>query len=264
MGQTILRGREFFERDNRDAAPVIIINQTMARRNWPEEDPVGRRIRYGAKLDRVATIVGVVADTEGMSDPNISVPVGFLPQHQSAARSMMLVLRTKPGAADIEAEIEQSVLALDKAQPVSDVRTMDDLMAERQSPFRIVGQVTIFFSGLALFLAALGIYGVVAYSVAARRQEFGIRMALGAARSDVLSLVVSQGLKLALIGLAIGLIGSLAVTRFMESILDHVSPTDAPTFTFISALLLVVAALACYFPARRASNTDPTQALRCE
>jgi putative ABC transport system permease protein len=264
MGQAILRGRAFLERDNRDAAPVIIVNQTLARRNWPGEDPIGRRIRYGAKLDRVATVVGVVGDTEGANDANISVPMGFLPQHQSPARSMMLVFRTKPGAADIGAEIERSVLTLDKGQPVSDVRTMEDLMAERQSPFRIVGQVTIYFSGLALFLAALGIYGVVAYSVAARRQEFGIRMALGAARSDVLSLVVSQGLKLAVIGLAIGLAGSLAVTRFMESILYHVSPTDVPTFTFISALLLVVAVLACYFPARRASNTDPTQALRSE
>jgi putative ABC transport system permease protein len=264
MGQTILRGREFSERDNRDASPVIIINQTMARRNWPNEDPVGRRIRYGAKLDRVATIVGVVVDTEGMNDPSISVPVGFLPQHQLPGRSLLLVLRTNPNKVDIAAEIEQAVLTLDKEQPVSDVRTMEDLMAERQSPFRIVGEVTLLFSGLALFLAALGIYGVVAYSVAARRQEFGIRMALGAARRDVLSLVVSQGLKLALIGLAIGVVGSLAVTRFMESILYHVSPTDAPTFAFISLLLLVVAALACYFPARRASNADPTQALRCE
>jgi len=264
MGQTILRGREFIERDSRDAAPVIIINQTMARRNWPGEDPVGRRIHYGAKLDRVATIVGVAADTEGANDANVSEPMGFLPQHQSPVRGMMLVLRTKPGAADIAAQIEQSVFTLDKGQPVSDVRTMEDLMAERQSPFRIVGQVTIYFSGLALFLAALGIYGVVAYSVSARRQEFGIRMALGAARRDLLSLVLSQGLKLALIGLAIGLAGSLTVTRFMESILYHVSPTDAPTFIFISALLLIVAALACYFPARRASNTDPTQALRCE
>jgi putative ABC transport system permease protein len=177
---------------------------------------------------------------------------------------MMIVIRTAAGAPGISRDIEQAVTAVDKDQPITSIRSMEDLMAERHAPFLIVGQVTALFSALTLFLAALGIYGVLAYSVAARRQEFGIRMALGAARRDLLRLVVGQGLKLAVAGLAIGLLAALAVTRFMASILYQVSPTDGATFLLISALLLVVAGLASYLPARRASSLDPTRALRYE
>jgi ABC-type antimicrobial peptide transport system permease subunit len=144
------------------------------------------------------------------------------------------------------------------------VQTMEQLMKEQRAPFSIVGQITTFFAIVSLFLAALGIYGVMAYSVAARRQEFGIRLALGAARSDLLTLVVGQGLKLASFGLVIGLMGAFAVTRLMSSVLYHVSPTDAPTFTSIAVLMLVVTAIACYLPARRAYSVEPTVALRCE
>jgi putative ABC transport system permease protein len=263
-GIALLRGRVFSEKDTADAAPVMIINQTTARRNWPHEDPVGQRIRWGAKLERVATVVGVVRDTKGFGDTDIPEPQGFMPQHQQPGRNMMFVIRTAAGASSISRDIEQAVTAVDKDQPVTSIRSMEDLMAERQAPFLIVGQVTALFSALTLFLAALGIYGVLAYSVAARRQEFGIRMALGAARRDLLRLVVGQGLKLAVAGLAIGLLAALAVTRFMASILYQVSPTDGATFLLISALLLVVAGLASYLPARRASSLDPTRALRYE
>ncbi|HYL38687.1 MAG TPA: ABC transporter permease [Bryobacteraceae bacterium] len=263
-GIAVLRGRAFTEKDTADAAPVMIINQTMARRNWPHEDPVGRQIHWGAKLDRVATIVGVVRDTKGFSDTDTLEPQSFVPEHQQPGRSVMFTIRSASSGSVFSRDIERAVLAADKDQPVTSIRFMEDLMAEREAPFLIVGQVTALFSALTLFLAALGIYGVLAYSVAARRQEFGIRMALGAARRDLLGLVVGQGLKLAVAGLAIGLAAALAVTRFMASILYQVSPTDAATFLLISALLLAVAGLASYLPARRASNLDPTRALRYE
>ena len=263
-GIALLQGRVFTDKDTADSAPVMIINQTTARRNWPHQDPVGRSIRWGAKLDRVSTVVGVVRDTKGFSDTDILEAQAFIPEHQQPSRGAMFVIRTASAGRAIARDIERAVAAVDKDQPVTRIRFMEELMAERQAPFRIVGQVTALFSALTLFLAALGIYGVLAYSVAARRQEFGIRMALGAARRDLLGLVVGQGLKLAVAGLAIGLLAALAVTRFMASILYQVSPTDTATFLLISALLLLVAGLASYLPARRASNLDPTRALRYE
>ena len=154
--------------------------------------------------------------------------------------------------------------AVDPAQAVSKVFTMEQLMTSQRAQFVITGQVTACFGALALFLAALGIYGVMAYSVVARRREFGIRMALGARAYDVVSMVVKQGLKLALVGLAIGLAAAFAIAKLMAFMLYHVSPTDAPTFALTAALLAITAVFACYIPARRASHTDPVRALRHE
>ena len=264
MGIRTLRGRVFSEQDTASAPAVMVINQTMARRNWPGEDPVGRRVRYGVALGRIATVVGVVNDTAGITEMDIPLPQAFIPDRQNPARNLTLVVRSDTGLLIPPSALRRAVRAVDNGQPLWEIRPMEDLMAEQQAPFRIVAQVTMFFSALSLFLAALGIYGVVAYSVSARGQEFGIRMALGAARRNLMSLVLGQGLKLAITGLLIGLLAAFAVTRLMRSILYQVSPTDAATFVSISALLLMVTLLASYLPARRASKVDPTRALHYE
>jgi len=264
MGIALLRGRVISEQDQAGSPPVAVINQALARRGWPGEDPVGKRIRYGANFAAVVTIVGVVEDTKGQNETDLFEPEAYLAHRQSPFRNMRIVMRMNSEPHDMASAVRHAVLAIDKGQAVASVQSMQQMMAQGRAPQAIVGQITIFFAVLSLFLAALGIYGVMAYSVSARKREFGIRLALGAAGSDLASLVVGQGLKLALAGLAIGLAAAFAVTPLMKSILYQVSPTDAETFVSISVLLLAVALLACYLPARRASAVDPNLALRNE
>jgi putative ABC transport system permease protein len=264
MGIPLLRGRTFSDQDQADSPEVAIINQTMARRNWPNQDPLGQRIRRGANMDRIVTVVGVVGDTSGQDDLDKRYPEIYFPYQQSPADGMSLMLRTGSGLPDLAAGIRRVVSAVDKSQAVLRIEPMQQMMIERRAPYVILSQVASFFAVLSLFLAALGIYGVMAYSVAARKQEFGIRLALGAAGDNLVSLVLGQGMKLTLLGLAIGLAAAFGITSLMSSILYQVSPTDAPTFTLFSLILLVVAALACYLPARRASRIEPTRALRYE
>ncbi len=264
MGIALLRGRAISEYDQADSPRVAVINQELARREFGGEDPVGKRLRLGAGFANVVTVVGVVGDSKGQNETDLIEPQLYLPYRQSPSRNMRIVLRMNSETQDMASALRRAVMAVDKGQAVAGVQSMQKMMAQERSPQIIVSQITIFFALLSLFLAALGIYGVMAYSVAARRREFGIRLALGAAGSDLASLVVGQGLKLALIGLAIGLAAAFGVTRLMKSILYQVSPTDSATFVSISILLLVVALLACYVPARRASTVDPTRALRYE
>lgn len=264
MGIPLLRGRAFSDQDRADSPPVVIINQAMVRRQWPGQDPLGQRIRYGANLDRTATVVGVAGDTAGQDDLDQRRPLIYFPSRQRPSQGMSLILRTRALSPELGVGIRRAVRTVDHAQAVLRLAAMRELMTERRAPYVIVGQVTTFFAVLSLFLAALGIYGVMAYSVAARKQEFGIRLALGAAGRDLASLVIGQGLKLTAIGLALGLAAAFGVTRLMSSILYQVSPTDAATFTLISVLLVVVAGLACYLPARRAARIEPTRALRYE
>jgi predicted permease len=264
MGIPLIRGRAFSEQDRADSLPVGIINQAMARRQWPHEDPVGQRIRWSANLDRIVTVVGIVKDTAGQDDTDRPYPQVYFPYQQSPTQAMTFVIRSNSALEDTASSTRRAIRAVDSGQAVLRTETMQELMVERRAPYTIVGQVASFFAALSLFLAALGIYGVMAYSVAARKQEFGIRLALGAARRDLVSLVLGQGLKLTAIGLAIGLAAAFTVARLMSSILYEVSPTDASTFTGFSLLLLAVAGLACYVPARRASSIEPTRALRYE
>lgn len=264
MGIALLRGRVISEQDQPGSLSVAVINQAMAQREWPDEDPIGKRIRYGANYATVVTIVGIVRNTKGQNETDVFEPEFYLAHRQSPLRNMRIVMRMNSEPRDIASAVRQAVMAMDKGQAVAAVESMQQMMTVERSPQVIVSQITIFFAVLSLFLAALGIYGVMAYSVATRKREFGIRLALGAAGGDLASLVVGQGLKLALAGLAIGLAAALAVTRLMTSILYDVSPTDAATFIAISILLLAVALLACYLPARRASGVDPNEALRYE
>ena len=179
---------------------------------------------------------------------------------------MAIVVRSEsdsPAAtASLAGAIRQAAKQVDPGQAIYNVRSMEDLRAELFNPSRVAGKMMLLFGAISAFLAAIGIYSVLAYAVAARTREFGIRMALGAGRGHLLSMVTAQGLKLAVIGLALGLAGSLATTRFMASILYHVSPTDVPTFLLTGLLMLSLAAVACYLPARQASHADPVRALQ--
>jgi putative ABC transport system permease protein len=266
LGVPLLRGRVFSAQASTDANPEALINQTMARRHWPNADPIGRRVRFGAKLERTFTIIGVVADTLGQTESDIPRPQIYLSVRQFPVRSMAIVVRSEsdsPAAtASLAGAIRQAAKQVDPGQPIYNVRSMEDLRAELFNPSRVAGKMMLLFGAISAFLAAIGIYSVLAYAVAARTREFGIRMALGAGRGHLLSMVTARGLKLAAVGLALGLAGSLATTRFMASILYHVSPTDVPTFLLTGLLMLSLAVVACYLPARQASQADPVLALR--
>ena len=258
----LIRGRAFNQQDRQGAPDVGIVNQAFARREWPGLDPIGRRVRYGMLLGREFTVAGVVKNTEGQNDNDRIVPEVFLPHTQLSARSMVLMVRSDSG--NPSAAIRQAVRAVDPDQAVYKLFTMTQLMTSQRAQFVITSQVTACFGALALFLAALGIYGVMAYSVVARSREFAFRVALGAGARDVVSMVVRQGFRLSLAGLAIGLIAAYEVSRLMAFMLYHVSPSDFPTFALTASLLAATAVFACYIPARRASHADPVRALRHE
>lgn len=267
IGMPLLSGRLLSSQDGPESEPVAVINQTMARRHWPHDDPIGQKVRFGPKLGANFTIVGVVQDTEGQTESAILRPQVFVSTHQFPARALKLIIRTEvtsTNPADLSTAIRHAVVAVDPGQAIYNISTMEDLQAEMFNPARVAGQMVTLFGGISIFLAAIGIYSVMACGVAARKREFGIRMALGAHQGDLLSMVVRQGMKLAAIGSAAGLAASLATTRFMSAILYRVSPTDLPTFALTSLLTLLVAALACYVPAREAAATNPMMALHHE
>jgi len=260
------RGREFTERDTEDAQRVAIIDEALARRFWPAypqgQDPVGQRLWVGGLNPKPAQIVGVVADVhqnlEGSAWPE-TVYVSFA---QSPLPFAMLAVRTEGEPLRLTSVVREQVRALDKDQGVSEIRSMDDLVEEQVGQRRLLVILLGSFAAVALLLALIGIYGVIAYSVAQRTREMGIRRALGAQQSDILRLVVAQGLRLALAGVAVGIAGAYGLTRLMESLLFHVTATDPKTFAGVALLFLFVALAASYFPARRATRIDPMAALR--
>src|SRR5689334_13395890 len=261
----IVRGRAFTEQDKAGATPVIIVNETLARQHWPGQDPIGKRIRFYGPPERTAwmEIIGVVKDVK--HELNIPVtPEYYLPHAQDSWNAMVLVARTTVEPSSLAAALRQQVWATDKDQPVFDVKTMQEVRSSSVALYSFSSVMLAIFAGIALVLAAIGIYGVMAFAVTQRTQEIGIRMALGARTVDVLKLVVNHGMKLALIGIVIGLAGAWALTRFIEKLLVGVQPTDVLTFSLVSLCLLVAAFVACYLPARRATKVDPLVALRYE
>src|SRR6185369_1771379 len=265
MGISILRGRGFNDQDDAKSKPVIIVNETLARRYWPNGDAVGKRIRFYGPLDKAPwmEIAGIVQDVK--HELNLPVtPDYYLPHAQDPWNAMVLVARTSVEPQSMAASIRQQVLAIDKDQPVFDVRTMNEVRAISVAVYSFGSATMGIFAVVALVLAAIGIYGVMAFAVSQRRQEIGIRMALGARAIDVLKMVVKSGMLLATIGVMAGLAGAFAITRLMASLLFGVSPTDAVTFALVATGLLLVALLACYIPARRATKVDPLVALRYE
>jgi len=265
MGITLMKGRGFTEQDKAGSVPVVIVNEALVRKHWPNEDPIGKRIRFYGPLDRAPwmQIVGVVRDVK--HELNIPVtPEYYLPHAQDSWSSMILVTKTAGDAAALAGVIRQQVWAIDKDQPVFDVRTMYEVRSISVAVYSFSSVTLGIFAGVALLLAAIGIYGVMAFAVTQRTHEIGVRMALGAKSRDVLKLVVMNGMKLALIGVAIGLVGAWALARFMKSLLFGVGATDVLTFIAVSICLLLAALLACYVPARRATKVDPLVALRYE
>jgi putative ABC transport system permease protein len=262
----LLRGRTFTDADDETAPLVGLVNATMARRFWTNGDPVGKRILRGhpGGDGKWITIVGVVADTKlyGLDNPaRLEV---YYPYRQQPETDMNLVVRSAVDPASLTSAIRTAVAAIDKGQPIFDVHTMQQRVDDSISTRRLTLVLLGIFSALALILAAIGIYGVMAYSVALRTQEIGIRMALGAQRQDVLRLVLGQGARIAFCGVAIGLAAAAALARLLSSLLFSVSSSDPMTFAAVAILLVAVALLACYIPARRAMRVDPIIALRYE
>ena len=265
MDISIVRGRAFTEQDKAGAIPVVIVNETLARKHWPGQDPIGKRIRFYGPLDKAPwmEVVGVVEDVRHELDLPVT-PEYYLPHAQDAWNAMILVARTNVDPASLSAALRQQVWAIDKDQPVFDVKTMQEVRSDSVALYSFSSVMLAIFAGIALVLAAIGIYGVMAFAVTQRTQEIGIRMALGARTADVLKLVVKHGMKLALLGIVIGLAGSWALTRFIKELLVGVEATDLLTFSLVSVCLLVAAFIACYLPARRATKVDPLVALRYE
>ena len=263
----LVKGRGFTAQDDLNTMPVVIINQATANRFWPGEDPLGKRIRFGEPNDPAYTVVGVVGDIKHMGLDADEGTVIYQPHAQKRfgwLRWMTLVVRTNGEPMTMAAAVRQRIQGIDKDQPVDNIVTMEQLMAKSVAQPRFLTMLLGVFALLALVLTAIGVYGVVSYTIAGRTREIGIRMALGARGGDVLRLVIGQGLKMVLIGVVIGLAGAAALSRVMTSLLFGVSATDPAIFIIIALLLTGVALLASYIPARRATKVDPLVALRYE
>jgi putative ABC transport system permease protein len=261
MAIPLLSGRPFTTGDASGTPDVVIINELMATRFWPGQNPIGKRILFG---DSGPTIVGVVGNIKHSGLGAELAPELYLPFLHQPVRSMVLVARAESAAIALVGPLRELVQSIDKDQPVENFRTMEEVVSRSVAQPRFLTIILSVFATLALALAAVGIYGVVAFSVTQQTHEMGIRMALGAQPSDIMRLVLREGLSLALIGVAAGLLGCFAVTRVISGMLYQVSATDPITFTLISLLLTGVALAASFIPARRAMKVDPMVALRYE
>ncbi len=270
MGIGLERGRYFTDGDNERSMPVAIINETMARQFWPGEDVLGKRFKLGSSDSTRPwlTIIGVAADVRQMG---ADVPVKaemYMPYRQVDYNPWFaprdLVIRASVDPLSLVAAARREIHAVDPNQPLSVIRTMDEILGEETTARRAEMILLAVFAGLAMLLASLGIYGILSYFVAEHTPEIGVRMALGAGRRDILALVLKKGMSLVLIGVAVGLAASFGLTRLIASLLYGVSATDLLTFVVITLLLVVVAMLACWIPARRAARVDPMVALRYE
>jgi len=261
-------GRDFGPQDFADQAPLVgIANEALADQYFPGEDPLGKRIRWARDPEvHWITIVGVVGDVKhfGLDLPELPGLYSPYPQAAPWKRWMTLVARTQSDPSGMTQAVKEQIWRVDSQLPLTKVQTMHEVAAASFAARRFNMLLLAIFAGLALVLAAVGIYGVMSYAVTQRTKEIGIRMALGAQASDVLKLIVRNGMTLTLIGTAAGLAGALALTRLMTSMLFGVTPTDVRTFATVSLVLIVVAFLACYLPARRATKVDPLLALRYE
>ena len=265
MAIPLIKGRLFDEHDTKDSAQVIVIDEHMARNYWPNANPIGGRIKFGSgEKNPWMTIVGVVGSVKQYDLENEARVTFYVPASQGLGGTMYLVARTNVAPTSVAATIASQVRSMDPNVPIFDVKTMDQRLSESLARRRFAMLMLGVFAGFALLLAVVGIYGVISYSVAQRTNELGIRVALGARQIDVLRLILSGGFKLILIGIALGLVLSLVVTRFLSTLLFGVRTTDLFTFSVLPILLVGVGLLACYLPARRAAKVDPLVALRYE
>ena len=267
MGIPLRRGRVFTERDIKDSPRVAVINETMAKKIFPDEDPIGKRITFDNRQKENPEwfeIVGIVGDVKQYGLDQVTTMQTYEPYIQQTFPYMTLVVRTTGDPTNLNAAIRSEVLKLDKEQPTTNFKTLNEFFSISIAQQRFSVVLLGVFAVVALVLSAVGIYGVLSYAVTQRTHEIGIRVALGAGRRDVLRLVVGQGMLLTVIGVAGGLGAAFALTRLMASLLFGVTATDAVTFASVASLLLAVALLACYIPARRATKVDPLVALRYE
>jgi predicted permease len=265
MGIRLMDGRLFDDRDGKDAPQVVIVNEAMAKTFWPNQNPIGRRVRPGKEW---CTVIGIADDVK---NAGLDRPAGtelYLPYRQPAGEGntdMFVVMRAQGGdPRSLAGEVRQQMNEIDPSLPLADVRLMEDVLSRAQARPRFLTLLLTLFSAVALAIATVGIYGVVSYSVARRTKEFGLRMVLGAQTGDVLGLVMKQGAGMIAIGVAFGLLLAIFFTRLMASLLFGVTPTDLATFASVTAVLFGVALVACYIPARRATKVDPIQTLRYE
>jgi predicted permease len=264
MGIPLLLGRPLTEQDGQGGPKAVLINQALARRYFNGQDPIGHQVTFDRPQNpspRWMTIVGVVADTKQYAMETDVYPAIYLPQ---PVHSMTLVARARDNPLSLLSAVRAEVRKLDRDLPVSNIQTIDQTLRLVLGPERFAVFLLVIFASVALSLAAVGLYGVMSYAVSQRTREIGIRMALGAGRSDVMMMVIGQGIKLMGAGILIGLGGALALTRLMETLVFGVSATDPLTYATIALLLALVALLACWIPARRATKVDPMIALRCE
>ncbi|HSK63567.1 MAG TPA: ABC transporter permease, partial [Pyrinomonadaceae bacterium] len=267
MGIPLLAGRLVTEQDVSNDTAAVLINEAMAKRFWPGEDPVGKRISTATssgQQTRWQTIVGVVGNVRHLGLDVEPRPEIYYHTNTSPPFGPVVVIRTTSDPENLISLARAKVRELDRDVPISNVNTMEQLVAQSVAQRRFGMFLVTIFAAIALVLAVIGIYGVVSYSVAQRTTEIGVRMALGASATDVLKLVLRKGMALALIGVGVGLAGAVAATRLMAAMLFEVKPTDIATFSIVSVGLIFVALLACYVPARRAMKVDPLVALRYE
>jgi putative ABC transport system permease protein len=245
---------------------VIIIDEEFARRYWPNEEAVGKRIRFGSDAKApLLEVVGVVGRVkmEGLDTDSNRVQ-GYFSYSQVPFWAMTVVVKGYGDPNQLIASARNQIKALDPDQPLYNIRTMDEIRGESVAPQRLNLTLLSIFAGIAFLLAIVGIYGVMSYAVTQRTHEIGIRMAIGAQPRDVFKMILGQGMMLTLIGMAAGLLGAFALTRLMTSMLFTVKPTDPITFTTVGLLLLLIALIACYIPGRRATKVDPVNSLRYE
>ena len=270
LGVPLLRGRFFTDSDRGRPDGILIINNTMAQRYFPNQDPVGQRIKTGDVSPDTPweTIVGVVSDVKYTGLDSGPEPTLYVPYFErgwtSFSREMFLVVRTSGDPKALAPALRAAVQELDSNMPLADIHTMDELLSNSVAQPRFRMLLITIFAAMALLLAAVGIFGVMAYLVSRRTREIGVRMALGASRGNVMGMVLGEGLRIVLIGVAIGLVEALALSRLIKSWLFNVQPVDPVTFLGVSLMVIVVAAWACYVPARRATKVDPIVTLRYE
>jgi predicted permease len=261
----VLQGRNLSDSDRAGQPKVALVNETAARTYWPGESPIGKRIAVGqGGFQDGAEVVGVVADVRYDTLETEAGPHVFLPLGQSYRYGMQIVVRSRLGNRAMAAAIAREVRALDPNLPLVSVKTMEERVGDAMWRTRVAAWLLSAFAGLALLLTAIGIFGVMAQTVAQRTSEIGIRMALGARQGDVLRLVLGRAALITAIGLSVGIVAALGFTRVLTTLLYQVAPTDPATLLVVAVILGVVSLLACYIPARRAMKVDAVTALRME
>lgn len=271
IGARVVSGRGFTAQDDQDHPGIVVVNESFVRKYFPNESALGQRLQLAAPArlwnnQRLSSfeIVGIVGDVKSAGLNADAEPTYYVPASQAPLQNMTVLVRTQSEPLALIPALRGAVLSIDPNQPISSIKTMENIVADSIAQPRLSMMLMGLFGMLALLLATVGIYGLLSYAVTQRTHEMGIRMALGARMTDVLSLILKQGMMLVVIGEVLGLLGALALTRLLKTLLFGVAPTDASTFVAVSVVLTVVALLACYLPARRATKVDPLEALRYE